>query len=214
MDDRTAFGLWTLFLIATVVLVCIAVALVRPRGQRDWKGSSAFLAFVAAVCAEITLVPLGVYVVWRWLLERLTGIHASGPGLDLVQLVFGWRKHHHPVWLDWLGDVAIVCGVVVLLAALRSLLAAKRSGMFASSGVYGYVRHPLYVGFILVMFGFLLQWPALLTLIAFAAVAVAYARLARDEEEHMAALHGAEWTRYVGRTPRFIPRLRRGVTQS
>jgi hypothetical protein len=37
----------------------------------------------------------------------------------------------------------------------------------ASTGIYAYVRHPQYVGFILVMFGFLLQWPTLLTLAMF-----------------------------------------------
>jgi steroid 5-alpha reductase family enzyme len=34
---------------------------------------------------------------------------------------------------------------------------AQRRGALATTGPYAYVRHPQYVGFILVMFGFLLQ---------------------------------------------------------
>jgi protein-S-isoprenylcysteine O-methyltransferase Ste14 len=44
------------------------------------------------------------------------------------------------------------------------------------------VRHPQYVGFILVMFGFLLQWPTLLTLAMFPVLVWMYVRLARQEE--------------------------------
>jgi hypothetical protein len=31
-------------------------------------------------------------------------------------------------------------------------------------GLWGHVRHPQYIGFVAIMFGFLLQWPTLLTL--------------------------------------------------
>jgi hypothetical protein len=214
MDNNTAFGLWTLFLIASVLLVAIALALSRPAGQRDWRGVSAFLGFIAALCAEIALVPLLVYLAWRWLLERIAGTHAFGDGLDLVQLVFGWEMHRHSVWLDRLGDFAIVGGVVVLAAAWKGLVDARRAGSFARTGIYARVLHPQYLGFVLIMFGFLLQWPALLTGLAFGAVLLAYRRLASDEEQAMAARYGAEWTRYRQRTPRFVPFLRRRIAPS
>lgn len=64
-------------------------------------------------------------------------------------------------------------------------------------------------GFVLIMFGFLLQWPALLTSLAFAIVPVAYGRLAHEEEADLAALYGEEWTRYAERTPCLVPRIHR-----
>lgn len=211
MDSHAAFGLWTLFLIASAMLVAIALALARPAGRRDWKGLGAFLGFIAALCAEIALVPLLVYLAWHWLLERVAGVHSSGAGLDLVQLVFGWEMHRHSIWLDRFGDLVIVGGVVVLAAAWKGLFDARRAGTFASTGIYAHVQHPLYLGFVLIMLGFLLQWPALLTGLAFAAGVIAYGRLASDEEHDMAALYGAEWIRYAQRTPRFVPFLRRRV---
>ncbi len=55
-------------------------------------------------------------------------------------------------------------------------------------------------GFLLIMIGFLLQWPTLPTLM------YVYARLARGEEREVAALFGEEWTAYAARTPAFWPR--------
>jgi len=69
------------------------------------------------------------------------------------------------------------------------------------------VRHPQYVGFILVMFGFLLQWPTLLTLAMFPVLVVMYVRLARIEEHGALQEFGDEYRAYMVRVPGFIPRL-------
>lgn len=57
------------------------------------------------------------------------------------------------------------------------------------------------------MFGFLLQWPTLLTLLMFPMLVFMYARLARSEERDMEARFGEEWWAYAETTPRFTPRL-------
>jgi hypothetical protein len=43
------------------------------------------------------------------------------------------------------------------------------------------VRHPQYVGFVVIMIGFLLQWPTLATLLMFPVLVWFYVRLARRE---------------------------------
>ncbi|MBI2773663.1 MAG: isoprenylcysteine carboxylmethyltransferase family protein, partial [Chloroflexi bacterium] len=75
------------------------------------------------------------------------------------------------------------------------------------TGAYAWVRHPQYAGFLLVMVGFLLQWPTIPTLVMFPVLVVAYRRLAIAEEREVRALFGAEWDAYASRMPRFIPRL-------
>ncbi|MFF7642941.1 methyltransferase family protein [Streptomyces canus] len=65
------------------------------------------------------------------------------------------------------------------------------------------MRHPQYDGFVLIMIGFLLQWPTILTLIMFPILVYVYARLARSEEREVAAHFGEEWTAYAARTPAF-----------
>jgi len=72
------------------------------------------------------------------------------------------------------------------------------------------IRHPQYVGFVLVMFGFLLQWPTLITLAMFPILVIVYWRLSLSEERQVRAEFGEEYERYAADVPRFFPRLFRG----
>jgi protein-S-isoprenylcysteine O-methyltransferase Ste14 len=57
------------------------------------------------------------------------------------------------------------------------------------------------------MFGFLLQWPTLLTLTMFPVLVFMYGYLARNEESEMELQFGEEYRQYAARTPRFLPSL-------
>lgn len=84
---------------------------------------------------------------------------------------------------------------------------AQRHHAPATTGTYAYGRHPQYVGFILVMFGFLLQWPTLLTLAMFPVLVFMYVRLARTEEHEVVAEFGDAYRTYKAEVPGFIPRF-------
>jgi len=84
----------------------------------------------------------------------------------------------------------------------------RGAGSRATTGPYAHVRHPQYVGFVLILTGFLLQWPTLLTLAMFPVLVVMYARLARREERELEARFGKEYERYAVVTPAFLPRFR------
>jgi len=76
-----------------------------------------------------------------------------------------------------------------------------------TTGIYAYLRHPQYAGFVLVMFGFLLQWPTVLTLAMFPVLVFMYVRLARSEERAAIAEFGAAYESYMRDVPGFFPRL-------
>jgi protein-S-isoprenylcysteine O-methyltransferase Ste14 len=69
------------------------------------------------------------------------------------------------------------------------------------------VRHPQYVGFVIILLGFLFQWPTILTLVMFPVLVVMYVRLARFEEREAERRYGQEWREYASRTPAFLPRV-------
>lgn len=68
-------------------------------------------------------------------------------------------------------------------------------------------RHPQYVAFILIMFGFLLQWPTILTLAMFPVLTLMYVHLARREERDVEAEFGEIYRRYAVATLAFLPRM-------
>ncbi len=104
--------------------------------------------------------------------------------------------------------LAIGGGFWLIAAAWRVLFAAARAGQLATSGPYERVRHPQYAGFLLIMVGFLLQWPTIPTLAMFPVLVLVYRRLAIAEEREVAARFGPAWAAYAQRTPRFLPRRR------
>ncbi len=67
---------------------------------------------------------------------------------------------------------------------------------------------PKDVAFVVIMFGFLLQWPTLVTLVMFPILVTVYVRLAHREERETRARFGATWDAYAAATPPFLPHLR------
>lgn len=204
-----AYGLWPLVIINTAVFVIFAFSFTRPRTTRDWRSFGAFTAFVAALFTEMYGFPLTVYLLSGWLGKRMPGVdlfsHDSG---HLWGTLLGWKGNAHVSPLHILSNVVILSGVILLGAAWSVLYKAQRSKSLAVTGPYAHVRHPQYVGFVLVMAGFLMQWPTLLTLVMFPVLVTMYVRLAMREEREVEGELGETYRTYAAATPRFLPRLR------
>ena len=84
----------------------------------------------------------------------------------------------------------------------------QRRQALAMAGPYARIRHPQYVAFVLILLGFLLQWPTLLTLAMFPVLLAIYARLAIREEAEMQRSFGTAFEAWAAHTPRFVPALR------
>jgi protein-S-isoprenylcysteine O-methyltransferase Ste14 len=73
-------------------------------------------------------------------------------------------------------------------------------------GIYRMLRHPQYLGFLLVTLGILVERPSLPTAVLWALLVLLYQRLARVEERELARRYGARWRAYRRRTGMFFPR--------
>ena len=132
--------------------------------------------------------------------------HDSG---HLWHTLLGWKGNTHTDPLHLLSFAFIGGGFFLLASAWRVLYQAQSSHLLATTGAYAKVRHPQYDAFVLIMFGFLLQWPTILTLLMFPVLVWMYVRLARSEERDADASFGERWREYAARTPRFIPQRSR-----
>jgi len=129
----------------------------------------------------------------------------------LTEILLGWKGDPHLAPLHLLSNLMIAGGFILLASAWRVLYAAQRAGQLSPSGPYARVRHPQYLGFIVIMLGFLVQWPTLVTLVMFPILVLMYVRLAGREEREARAEFGAAYDRYAAATPAFLPRLVRHV---
>lgn len=212
MTDEPAYGLWSLVVINSLVFIIFAFSFSKSQTARDWRTFSAFSAFVVALFVEMYGFPLTIYLISGWLMGRYPGVdffsHDAG---HLWNTLFGWKVNPHFDPLHVLSNILILGGFILLSAAWKVLYEAQRSRTLAVTGPYAYMRHPQYDGFILIMLGFLLQWPTLVTLIMFPILVTMYVRLARREERDVHSEFGEEYRRYAARTPAFLPRTRRMV---
>jgi len=211
MNDATpAYGLWSLVIVNSAVFIFFAYTFFKPQTPRDWRSFSAFSAFLVALFAEMYGFPLTIYFLSGWLQSRYPDVdwfsHDAG---HLLEMMFGWKTNPHAGPFHILSFVFIGGGFILISAAWKVLYDAQKTGSLATTGPYSYVRHPQYVGFILVMLGFLLQWPTILTLAMFPVLTVMYVRLARTEENDARVASGDAYERYAAEVPGFIPRLSR-----
>ncbi len=203
-----AYGLWWLVIINSLVFIIFAFSFSKPQSPRDWRSFGAFSAFLVALFTEMYGFPLTIYLLSGWLASKYPGIdfmsHDAG---HLLETLFGWRANPHFGPFHLLSFVLVGGGFVLLANSWGVLYSAQKEGRLAVVGPYARIRHPQYVGFILIMLGFLLQWLTLVTLVMFPILVYMYLRLARSEEREAEARFGEQYRQYAARTPAFIPRF-------
>lgn len=203
-----AYGLWPLVIINAAIFIIFAFSFYKPRTARDWRSFGAFSAFLVALFTEMYGFPLTIYLLSGWLASRYPAIdlfsHESG---HLLQTLLGWKGDPHLSPLHWLSDGLVAGGFILIGSAWRVLYQAQRTHQVASDGPYTFLRHPQYAGFIMIMLGFLVQWPTLIILIMFPLLVSMYVRLARKEEIESLAEFGETYEKYAAQTPAFLPRL-------
>jgi len=177
---------WDLFLLN--VLSFSAFLLLIPIKKEDVRTSAGpYLSFIIALFAEMYGFPLSVFIITS----------ALGRG-DLILKLGGAFPIAYRV-----GFAMMILGMALVFLGWRRIYG--RTGL-ATTGVYGLVRHPQYLGIMLLTLGLLVQWPTIPTLLMWPILVLLYYRLAKREEERLEERFGEEYRRYKQRVPMFLPR--------
>jgi protein-S-isoprenylcysteine O-methyltransferase Ste14 len=193
------FGNW-IAVALWIVLYGVFLAFLPFYRKSHWKPSGAYMAFVIAFALEMFGVPFSMYVIaWafgQWLPDGILWGHTLGQyighwGMYLAiaffltggSLVFvGWREIHKRYWSHEDG-----------------------TGELVNTGIYGYIRHPQYTGFLMITFGMLCEWATLPLLLMWPVLIALYYRLARREEADMEKEFGPAYRDYKAQTSMFLP---------
>jgi len=206
----SSYGMWGLVVLNIAIFLIFAFSFTHPKTKRDWQSFGAFSAFIVALFTEMYGFPLTIYFLSGWLTKWIPGIdpftHNSG---HILEDLFGWGGDPHFGPFHIASYILIIYGFSLLAKSWKVLYASQRDHTLATTGPYARIRYPQYVGFVIIMFGFLLQWPTILTVIMFPILLWVYNRLAYREEREMQKEFGDVYKKYYEQIPAFIPRLKR-----
>ncbi len=202
-DAGYAYGMWIVAAFNIGIFLFFILSFLKPRGSQEWRSMGVVGAFLVALFAEMYGFPLTIYLLSGWVGDAYPALqpfsHKYG---HLWVVVFGGSD------LAW----AVVMGLSLLLMVMGYLLLSKgwtqihaTRGGLVTDGIYAYARHPQYTGLFLIIIGFLVQWPTLLTVIMAPIMLYAYVHLARVEEQRAEAEFGELYRDYAEKTPPFFP---------
>lgn len=203
--NQTAYGLWLAVIFNIVIFGLFTYTAFRPSTKRDWRTLGTFTAFLVALFTEMFGFPLTIYILTSILgknypvLDPFT--HANG---HLWVALAGGSPILFNI-LHPLSNVIIFSGLIIIAIGWKGIHSGN--GSLITGGIYRFVRHPQYSGFILMILGFLIQWPTIITLIMAPFLMIMYTKLAKKEEKVMISLFGDEYIDFMNRVPRFIPRI-------
>lgn len=213
--NNSDYSLWLLAVVNAAVLIIFTLSFTKPKTKHEWRSFGAFSAFIIALFTEMYGFPLTIYLLSGWLIKRFPNLdlysHNNG---HLWETLFDLKGNPHMNIIHTLSLLLIGGGFFLIASAWNVLYRAKRAHQLAISGPYAYIRHPQYLGFILIIIGFLIQWPTLPTLIMFPILILLYTHLARREEQDSRREFGNKYRDYMQKVPAFLPGSIRAVRAS
>ena len=131
-------------------------------------------------------------------------------GIFLIN-IRGWFVHAFAWYqvISWIllfaSLVSIIWGVYLLRHTGKPTDALEATTQLVQSGIYHFIRHPLYASLLYLAWGIFFKSPSLLdACLAVVASAFLYAAARADEAECLLKF-GNEYTRYMKKTKMFIP---------
>lgn len=210
MSMEYAYGNWLLVIALSGLFLWFAYDAFKPKTSIDWRSFSVFSGFIIALFTEMYGFPLTIYLLSSWLGDKFPQIDFSHNAGHLWEVILGNRGDPHFGILHILSYALIIGGLVLIGASWKILYSATKRHTIAIKGPYKYIRHPQYAGFLIIILGFLMQWPTIPTLIMAPILTVMYIKLAQKEEQSISKTY-PQYQSYRQNTPTFIPSAKKLV---
>jgi len=199
MAAQGQFGNWDL-VVFWIVIFGLFIAFIPFHRKSQRRPASIYFAFVVAQALEMFGIPLSLYfVAWAF-------------GVSLPEgLLWGHTLQQHiGYWGMYLGTSISFVGALLVIYGWRAIYKnywskQEGSGKLVTDGLYAYMRHPQYTGFILITLGLLIHWATIPLLVMWPILVLQYYRLAKEEEKDLEREFGDEFRAYRERVSMFVP---------
>jgi len=196
MEDY-GYGDWNLVAL-NVIIFGLFILFIPFKKKIQRLPTSIYLAFIVALYTEMYGFPLTIYILsWFWGYQNpLT--HTSGHILAPIIGEDLFFTFIHPF-----SNLLMVAGVLLVIFGWKGVHSAQNE--LVTTGIYAYVRHPQYLGFLTITLGMIVQWTTLPTLIMWPLLVILYYRLAKQEEKEMQKKFGEKYREYKSKVSMLLP---------
>ncbi len=197
-------GQWGSTIIMIVVVSWILYKYIAPKNFKEWRSAGLVQAFIIALYAEMYGFPLTIYILTSFLGIDIPWLHTRG---HLWGTLLGLGDTGAMIEM-FIGFTFILVGLILMAKGWHLIYSAQERDGLVTDGIYRHIRHPQYTGIFIALFGQLIHWPTIVTVLLFPVIIGAYYHLARKEEKAMISKFGDAYRTYMQSVPIFFPKLK------
>jgi len=186
---------WHIVLLNIIMFVTFLIPL-SFRRKINWKEYGLVTAFFVSLFIEMYGIPLTIFFVSK-------SLYGSNAGTANVVYDFTFLGVNIAMDLAMLyATILMIIGTAFILVAWVTLYKKIKTEELVTTGIYSYSRHPQYFGFILIILGWFIGWPTILTVIFIPILLYKYIKVCTIEEKELAK--DTKYQKYKEKVPFFI----------
>jgi len=183
---------WHIVVLNIVMFISFLIPL-SFRRKINWKEYGIVTAFFVSLFIEMYGIPLTIL---------FTSKAIDNSNVEIANIVYDFEFLGVNIAMDMAmlyATILIVIGTFFIIVAWFTLYKKIKKEDLVTSGIYSYSRHPQYFGFILIILGWLIGWPTILTLVFAIILIYKYVKVCKIEEKELSYIK--KYEKYKEKVP-------------
>jgi len=186
---------WHIVILNIIIFISFLIPL-SFRRTINWKEYGLVTAFFVSLFIEMYGIPLTILFVSK---------SVNKSNFIAANIVYEFEFLGVNIAMDMAmlyASILMVIGTFFILIGWFTLYKRIKKEKLVKSGIYSYSRHPQYFGFILIIIGWIVGWPTILTIVFGIILIYKYLKVCKTEEKELSNLE--LYKKYKEEVPFFV----------